>query len=264
MDNHLTPSRALLWAFGLVLLAVGGQPLVNYFSGDSSLKSFFPSLLVVVAGLFCIGLALLWKPNEGSRSATLFEGLGRLGSSPIPYAILALLMWGYFETLAVQRNIELAALRNDEHSITEALNRFVLPRQLTPEQIDTIGGFLQQFPPRDVNFLVVQGDEEASSYLMEFVRALQKGGWQVKSIDYSPSPPQELGLWLANPSAIDSNDQKNPEPKLQLEESLGLAGVRFDGVTGGAIPGLNNNGAVLTIGIGHRRRDSYALPCSPK
>ena len=54
----------------------------------------------------------------------------------------------------------------------------------------------RQFPPEltmfsgDVTFLVAQGDEEAGSYRADLQRALEKGGWHTKGIQYVPEPMQ--------------------------------------------------------------------------
>jgi hypothetical protein len=266
MDNQFG-TKAILWAFGSLLLAIGGQPLLTYVSGDASLKSIFPSLIVVGAGVILVVLALFWKPKEGSRSASLFERLGRWGSSPIPYALVVFLMWFYFETLAVRRNIELASLRNDQQSITQALDRFVLPRQLSERQMDSIGGYLKQFPSVVFSFDIAKGDEEAGQYAADLGRALEKGGWHLSAKDpytYVEEPVYvglSIGFRQAPGHAQMATDYRNPGANLVLQEAFGLAGVIVDSSGSGTDSTTTEDEIRLTVG--HRRRDSYALPCKP-
>jgi hypothetical protein len=262
MDNqHGIKNLAIV--LGLALIAAGGQPLVNYFSGDSSLKTVWPSFLAVFVGMCLVLIGFFWKPKADSGNI-LVQRLAKWGASPIPYTVIFLLVWVYFETLAVQRNIELATLRNDQYSITQALNRFVLPRQLNTEQINTIGAFLQNFPPVEFTFEVVQGDDEASSYMLDVKKALEKGGWHTKGINYVPNLPQEglqFNLQQTQEHAHQS-DLGHPGPGTLLQEALGIAGIQLDGGGGGGGVGITEDS--MQIRVGHRRKDSYVLPCEPK
>ena len=154
---------------------------------------------------------------------------------------------------------------NDQQSITQALDRFVLPRQVNDRQTRTIAGFLQNFPPQEVKFIVAQGDEEAGSYRADLQRALEKGGWHTKAIDYIPDPPQ-IGLSINFIQTMEhaqvQSDWKHPKADLILQEALGLAGIRLDSISSGSGTAVTEDSLAITIA--HRRRDSYALPCEPK
>lgn len=261
MDTQFTP-KGLLWAFGLLLLAVGGQPLVTYLSGDSSLKTILPSLAVVIAGVMCIALALFWKPKEGSRGASLFERLGRWGASPIPYALAVFLMWVYFETIAVQHNIELATLRNDEQSIAKVIDRLVLPRRLTPLQQKTISQYLLQFEPHEYSFRVASGSREADEYRSDIEQALTHGGWTIATNDSIVSATDvpegiEIQFTQTVEHAQHKNDPRNPNALLLLQEAFGLGGIRISGGSQGGGPNVTEDR--LIIEIGSAGKDSFAF-----
>src|SRR6267378_2787717 len=100
------PIKALGIILGSTFLAMGGQPLVNYLSGDSALKTALPSLLICGLGLFLIVGSILWRPNL-ETSGKFVQTLARWANSPIPYATIIFLIWVYFETVALQRNNEI-------------------------------------------------------------------------------------------------------------------------------------------------------------
>lgn len=244
---------------GLAFITVGSQTLVNYISGDNSLRTIWPSAAVCVFGIALILVSFIWHPTADATNK-FTQTLARWASSPIPYTLILLLLWTYFESLAVQRNIEMAQLRNDEQSITKALDRFVLPRQLTAYQINRIGSFLQFFPPQELVLHVIQGDEEAGGYEGDLRRALvDKGGWHVKSEDTVADA--QGGLTIGFTPATDHeqtpSDWKHPKGDLILQEALGLAGVRANG--GGGSGGGVVAADYVTVTVGHRRRDSYAF-----
>jgi hypothetical protein len=264
MDNQFG-TRSLLWTLGGLLLAVGGQPLLTYFSGGLSLKTAIPSLLTVLSGLSFLGLAFFWRPKEGSRSAPLFDRLGRWGSSPVPYALVILLIWVYFETLAVERNIELAALRNDQYSIGQVLNPFVLPRQLSARQADSISGYLKQFSSVIFSFDIVKNDDEAGRYAEALRKALEDGGWHLREnqpytyVDETPNGGLAVGFRQTPEHNQNSGDYRNPKSDVILQEAFGLAGVRLDGGNGGVADSTVSQDEIKII-VGHRGKDYYALP----
>jgi hypothetical protein len=166
------------------------------------------------------------------------------------------------ESLALTRNNEIVALRNDEHSIAVALDRFVLPRHLTAEQL---GSFLQLFPPQNVAVLVAKDDVEASQYLDDLKQALDRGGWHIKSNEFAlDTAPAGLSVNLVqSPAQMKVQpDNRSPNSAIRLQEAFGLAGVRLDG-NGGSVR-ENVKEEILEITVGHRPKDNYILPCMVK
>jgi hypothetical protein len=248
-----TSGTFLLFTVGGCFCAAGGQPLVHILSGDKSLKARWPATSAVTVGAFLILLSIFWRPSTGG-SAALMQTLNRWGSNPAPYAIILLLFWGYLQTLAIRRNIELETLSNDQHSMVEVLNRAVLPRQLNQGQINSIVHFLQNFPPQEVTIESIPGDDEAASYAGDLSRALTRSGWNVKW-KWSPDIPNGgLGVHYSQTMATSQIpfDFKNPKVDLILKMALGFAGVPVDhSGSGSAIANTENS---LMLMVGRRRK----------
>jgi hypothetical protein len=262
MESH--SPRGLLIALGLVLLAIGGQPLVNYFSGDLSIHSFVPSAIACIGGLGLVIFGFFWKPKPRPLEAqsSLLQNLTKWSNSPIPYAVMLILLWIYFETLAIQRNNEVAMLRNDEQSIATVIDRLVMPRHLTKGQQRVISDFLSQFGPHEYAFKLPNDYEEAGSFRSDIEQSLIKAGWtrsETNPYTYTNEIREGLTLdFIQTPEhAQKGHDPKNPNASELLQMAFGLAGVRIDGGGGGG--GANLTEDLLVISIGRPRRDSYAL-----
>jgi len=262
MENQ--SPRGLLITVGCVLLAVGGQPLVTYISGDSALHTVIPSILACLLGLALILFGFFWKPKPmpPEASGTFIGKLARWSNSPVPYTILFLLAWVYFETLAIQRNNEIVTLRNDEQAIAKVIDRLVMPRHLTKNQQRVISDFLSQFSPHEYAFQLPNNYEEAGSYRVDIEQALLKAGWTRSAInpyDYTNNVSEGLSINFIQTMehAQKGNDLKNPNASQLLQMAFGLAGVRLNGSGGGS--GINVTEDRLVISIGRPRRDSYVL-----
>jgi hypothetical protein len=175
---------------------------------------------------------------------------------------MLLLVWVYFETLAIQRNNELVALRNDTQTIGEVLNRFVLPRHLTDNQIQIIAGSLKPLEPQNFDVEYSIYDEEARQYAAEIQKALEFGGWHLKS----PIPipiGEHFGLSIPaeiTPSHMQSTNV-DKQPNMILRNALAIANVQLDGSIG--LQQTSNQNITedrVHVVVGHRRRDSYVLP----
>jgi hypothetical protein len=246
---------------GFTLLAIGGQPLINYFSGEA-LKTPIPSFVVCAIGLFLLSVGIFYKPNPESK---LFLKLGQWATSPVPYAILLLCFWIYLETLAIQRANELVGLRNDEQSIARVLDRFVFPRHLTKTQQDIVSKNLRLFDTQQFAFRIFQGDNEASSYAGDIAQALTKGGWTLSTqnpYEYTRDAQEGLSVRLdqTQEHSQKPDDPRNPKPDKILKIVLGLAGVRLDQMGSGS--GINVADRI-TIEVGLRRADNYQFTGDP-
>ena len=122
-----------------------------------------------------------------------------------------------------------------------------------------VAEFLSRFPPCDFAFKVISQDSEASSYRSDFQAPLTKAGWTLTTIDYSDDIQDGVRTNFVQTTEHQKqpNDTKNPKPDLLLQMALGLAGVRFDGSGGGGAATVTKD--LVTIEIGHRRKDSYTF-----
>jgi hypothetical protein len=263
--SELNNIRLFLQAFGTVLLAVGGQPLLT--SINEPHHNILLPAVVCAVGIVLLVVGFFWPPKTDSES-TFLRTLVPVASDSRTYVAMIVILWLCMSIMSIlsaaKVNNEILSLRNDQQSITQVLDRFVLPRQVNDEQARVIALFLQSFPPQEVAFDVAQGDEEAGSYRADLQRALEKGGWHTKAINYVVDPPQ-IGLSISLIQTMAHSqiqaDSQHPKADLILREAFGLAGVRVDGWGG---TGDNIPEDLIKITVGHRRRDSYALPCVPK
>jgi hypothetical protein len=258
-NTSTTNWRTLGISVGAVLLAVGGQPIVNFFSGDASVRSLIPGIVTCILGFTLILVSVIYRPKPENK---LFQRLGAWSSSPAPYALILLLIWIYFETAAIQRNNEIVTLRNDEETIAKVIDRLVLPRHLTNNQQKAISSFLRQFEPHEYAFKLPLRYEEAGSYRVDIEQALMKGGWTRSATNpyvYTDDLPEGLSINFIQTMehAQKQSDWRNPSASLLLQEALGIAGVRVDQTGGGS--GINVSEDRLEIGIGRPRKDAYVL-----
>lgn len=153
----------------------------------------------------------------------------------------------------------LAGLNGSNQDILRALNRYVLPRHLSEQQIATIADYLQKHPPQKVKFSIIRNNEEASSYRVDIQQALLKGGWEIIGFDYPDFVQEGLSIHFQQTQASQQQQGtlKNPKPDTILLDALRAAKVRIDGSGGGS--GIDTKENVLTIRIGHRRMDDGDL-----
>jgi len=212
-------------------------------------------LLAVAAGIW----ELLPAPAPGSIRAAVEAAANDFRWW---FAIVAA-VWIYSAVMNVlteiRRNNEILSLRNDVQSIARVIERGVLPRHLNKGQQATISGFLSLCQPYRVSFKVIARDEEASGYRADLQQALTKGGWTIGKIEYSDDLQEGIRTHLMRtmPHQQQPDDPKNPTPDRLLVMALGLAGVRFEGSSGGS--GVIVTEDSLTIEIGRRRKDTYTV-----
>jgi len=124
------------------------------------------------------------------------------------------------------------------------MERYVLPRRLTDAQKATVAAVLSKAKPHDVRIIVLQNDEEASSYAVDFWNAIEKGKWPVISIDHSrdvfeglrvnfsqPSQPGKTNEELARERV---NQSREPGPDEALMRAFREAGILIQGTGGSA------------------------------
>jgi hypothetical protein len=143
--------------------------------------------------------------------------------------------------------------------IQKALERYVLPRHLTAEQISKIADFLSKHSPQKVKIQQPLHDEEASSYRCDFQNAITRGGWQLAGIDTSENIQEGVTIDIQQPMPDPQNppDKKSPNPSEVLQQAFRHAKVRISGSSGGH--GRNTQETTLTLRIGKRRMDDGEL-----
>jgi hypothetical protein len=213
---YLLTSIALIFIGGAVQGVIAGTYSVYRLVGAG-----------VIAALL-LSIAFAWRKLPAGAVSPIRAGAERLANDFRIWFALGAVFFAYTSAMSViaglRHNNELATLRNDEASITNVLDRFVLPRQLTSEQINSIGSFLQLFPPQNVGLQVVKNDPEASQYLSDLRQAVEKGGWHVKSNDFAQEYTADgLSLYTIRPLTQPQAQADNRNPNAQIE-ARGVAG----------------------------------------
>lgn len=254
--NDAAP-QALLVGIGLAFLAAA----VSQYVAHQSTKPEPKAAASAVIGVALLLMALQWQALQWQWLAA---SLTRLASDARLWLSLLLLAWIYFAASSIillrQRYQLGEVIEKDIIPFRLALQRFVLPRRLMPEQIESIGAYLGRFSPYTVDFVVVQHDEEAGQFRADIHRAIEHGGWTTNRIDYQSDIDAGFGYNYTQTtvSSQQREDPRNPRPDRILSEAFTQAGVPFDHGGGGS--GITVTQNTLTIQVGRRRRDTHARP----
>lgn len=171
---------------------------------------------------------------------------------------LAFCGWAYYISSTLNR------LDTDNKHLKSQMVRYVLPRKLTQEQIDSIGEYPSHQDRNQVVMQIIARDEEAGSYRADIQQALEKGGWAVSDFKYADDVPEGVSISMQSPMPqpqpqVSPFDRLNPKPTpVQiLAEAFKRAGVQIQGMGSGG--GINITTTIITISIGRRRRDAFAI-----
>lgn len=262
MDTPTT-IKGLLFALGLLLAGIAGQPVMNWMLGDRSMPNMVPAFVITGFGLLLVVVAYFWTPREDPNSR-LLSTLARVAGDARTYFSIILMLWVYVMVGEFQKANEIVSLRNDIQAITGVIERGVLPRQVTKRQQETISDFLKQFEPCEFSFRMIPRDEEAGSYRADIHQALTRAGWNLASTDpyaYSDSVPEGLTIDVvqtvehasgpAYPRAIKTD--------MLVSAAFGLANVRIYGMSSGGKGREGLTRDLVIISIGHNRKDAYVI-----
>jgi hypothetical protein len=205
-------------------------------------------------------------------------------SNAVPFKRTAALILAPLVVLAIWS----ALLQHRVRHLEVEMLRYVLPRALSKEQIDTFGKYLSSHSkPREVTIKYISGDAESTSYAQDLSSAFRAGNWlpDMKPIAPSavtcrPSPPANdlpfvcssdlsqivnslEGLYVLssgpNPPPSSTIEEKvHPAPGVQqiLLEALNAANIQ--GVKGGY--GYSNDPLdTITVSVGFRPRDKIGI-----
>lgn len=214
-----------------------------------------PYWVTVPLGLLMYGyLVHVLKIRQQSSSArqSFVLSIERIISDPDARTKLLFVLWLVLGMWLLGVNSSLMRLRND-------VDCLVMPRSLTDEQVTTIGDFLSKNDHHEIVISSVRYDAEAGNYSGDFRRAFEKGGWTVVGVAGVSEDGQE-GISLNYTQTMESNaeksDPKHPKPDALIMQAFRLAHIELDANGGGSGVSITKN--VLSLRIGHRRRDRYA------
>ena len=146
---------------------------------------------VVVSGTIGLALssaALLWSRISAAMDERLVSSIGRVASNADVWLTTLFALWLYLTinslVLLYQRNRYGEIIERDMNPFRLVLQRLVIPRSLTPQQIETIGSYLSKFPGYPVTYKINKNDQEATRYSRYLQKALQQGGWNTVAIEH--------------------------------------------------------------------------------
>jgi hypothetical protein len=225
-------SGRIIGILGVTLLA----GIIALFSGqyDELRQRQYPNLSRFI---------LIWR----RRSMSLFQMWPTIGIVLGGLIFIGCVVW------------QLAENRRANAEIQETLSRYVLPRHLSEQQINTIGDYLSKYDPQQFKMMVIKNNEEASSYRADIQRALTAGGWDLSTIDYSDDVREGISLQFTETqeSSRQRPDPKHPKPLEILRSAFQQARVQLAGTGSGSGVGITANST--TISIGRRRMDDGDL-----
>jgi hypothetical protein len=217
------------------------------------------TIAAVIFSACFVGLVIFFFISRQHKIKSIVAG--EVPSKMIIYlpllAGLALCIWAYFIGTKV------LDMNGDVKHLRAQMVRYVLPRKLTPEQIESIGEYLSRQDRNQVVFNVINQDEEAGSFRADIQRALEKGGWAVSDYKYADDVQEGLNISMQSPMLpappVNPFDRLNPKPTAVqiLSEAFKRAGVQIQSTGSGG--GVNITTTTITISIGHRRRDAFAI-----
>jgi hypothetical protein len=173
--------------------------------------------------------------------------------------VLVFAYYGYKEfAILRQRDRALRLVEERLRPIMLSMDRFVLPRELTSDQIRTIAERLKQHSPCVAKFLVQKHDAEASQFAEDIKMALRDGGWTELETRYEGINQEDWQMMFEmTPADLEKARQTRTEnPGVILYEAFKAIGITADSGSGG---GANTTQSVMTITVGRRRRDRHAI-----
>jgi hypothetical protein len=247
--------RAFLVAIGLAMLSGTIETLVSKRGRDA-----FAAAIAFLA-LLIVGTGFLWGhlPFAGTKLGASAESVA---SNFWVWLTLFLLVWIYGAVRSViitrQRDQLMAFVEQSIIPIQLAMERFVLPRELTPDHIRIIASHLRKHPPFVARIFSNLHDSEANSFAQDLRMALVEGGWTISHMEYE-AITHEGWYWVYEMTPADSEKagkSKVFRPDLVLLEAFKLVGIPTDSSSGG---GSGTEHTTLTIRVGPRRRDRHAV-----
>ena len=219
----------------------------------------------VALGLFGLALFVLAHSWPKLTNSNLANSIRTVTSSSWFWIAVVASVWIYGTAssliLLAQRNELETIIREDIQPFKIALQRWVLPRRLTAEQIESIGTHLSKYSPHQMTFAVASSDSEADEYRQDIERAFMRGGWSYGPVMPKTDIPDGLSVMVrkTEESARRRSDSRNPELTTLIEQAFAAAAIR---ITSGSVTDKNIEQDVVCINIGRRPRSGPETPQS--
>jgi len=239
-------------------------------------------IFVISLAVIAVGIAIYLVSERRTNKHSDREGIDNKESVhhkwSIPVLGIVVILLGAWN-LSLQRRV-----RNLEVETV----RYVMPRQLTKEQIIAFGKYLSSHAqPHEVRIKYILGDGEAKRYATDFASAFHSGNWLPNMMPIDPalvtchiSPPRNVAPiscsteleQMANSLEGASIRQTGPNlpPPSTLEEKINpppeLLQIVSEGLKAAGIPQIggsysNNSDPLntITVFVGRRPRDKWSI-----
>jgi MFS family permease len=184
MANEQTLVAFLLGAFGFGLISAAAVLAVTH--GFRNQKAIAGAIF----GAVFLAASFFWPHLASALDARLVTAIGAVASNFWVWLIVLFSLWLYMAVVSLmslhQRNQYGEIIRRDLNPFRLVLQKLVIPRSLTAGQIETIGSYLSNFSPHHVTLRVNKHDKEVMYYSGFIQKALQRDGWRIAAIEYSP------------------------------------------------------------------------------
>jgi hypothetical protein len=216
-DEVPSGDRAVFAFLELVALAFMFEGVSAFLSG----KSLWTLSGCALAALFFFVLGIAWPRIKLKVKPSIAFALNRIANDSRYRIGAALIIAGY---VGISVLLSLHALRSD-------LEKYVLPRVVTPEQSVRLRNYLSHHEAYSVVVKYSQSDQEALDFAAQISDAIRQTGWKVTFVsDDKPSGGggQGMGIYVEEPGQSTEPDPRHPKPHEILLQAFGEAGINVD------------------------------------
>lgn len=238
----------LKWAIlSALVLSISGSGFFSWLQAKTGNPVTVAGALWIFSAIFIVLLV----------GVGIFLTRKRIGT-PIGLALLALITLGLIGwNIWLQQHVT---------HLESQMERYVIPRHLTQKQKESIAEYLKTsgIEPQAVVMKITPRNEEAGSYRADLQQALEKAGWPVAKFIYDETIQEGLGIHTLEPypnpepPTIFDRVKGKKTPTQILTDAFKNAGVIMHHGGGGSSREIS--APVITIEIGSRRRDKWAIP----
>jgi hypothetical protein len=245
--------RYLFGALGL--LAIGAW--LNSIATLGFTRS--PAHWALVLGLLCLLLGALWPAIAARMSEKATAAAAAVATDLRVWIgivfLLVILSTAWSFLLATQRNQLATVVNTSIRPSIAALERYVIPREMNPDQIRAAGELLSTRAAVPVTIRVNPFDREAREFATSISTALGVGGWETGQPEVVRDMQDGLTLRCKQVSDAVANITR---PVELLGQALTRGGVQIDSTATETGPPVPRDECFIEIGA--RRRDIQALP----
>lgn len=210
-------------------------------------------------GILLLALAIFWPQLKPFMSERLVISTIAIASDArywLGGLVLILIGFGATSfTLMRERDRARVVLDTDINLLRMAIERYLIPRHLAPDNAVRLKEHLRNFEPSQLTIAYDETDPEATAYAHELALAIKKSRWKVDMAGAASTTTFGLSLHYQMGSATRDRQIASEEiqPNRTLVEALRLADVVVSSNSEGGSSNVTQD--QLTLTVGPRPRD---------